>query len=134
MQSFPESINKGVGFLVQGFASTKNFVLVSFPIIEIVKLSNHKEVSIKLIFDSEIGGLEIQAPTVKYFSKMSHYDFKQKTEYRWIRDKTYLFSIVNNLKFCGLWDLVSNKDFLTVNPHNKRTDPKKLRKLLKDIL
>ena len=130
MFDFPESVIKCVQRLSGLYANSKNYVIVSFPVLEIIKYSNQKEVSIKLFFDFKTETFEIQAPTVKFFSKISHYDYSNRTERHWTRNKEYLFSIIRNLRESGLWDRVSNKDFLTINSYNKKADPKKLLKML----
>lgn len=133
MFDFPESVQGCVQRLAELYAKTKNYVVVSFPVLEIVKYNNQKEVSLKLFFDFKTETFEIQAPTVKFFSKISHYDYKNRTERHWIRNKGYLFAIISNLRACGLWDMVSNKDFLTINSYNEKADPKKLLKMLDAI-
>jgi hypothetical protein len=50
-----------------------------------------------------------------------------------MRNKEYLFSIIRNLKHSGLWDLVTNKDFIIVNSFNKNVDPKFLLKALREV-
>jgi len=116
-----------------GEGSTKNdYVEVAYPVIEIKKMFKERELSVKLIYDSIDKTFEIQSPTYQFFSKISHYDYN-RPESRWTRDKDFLFSLIRNLKLCGLWELISNKDFLVVNSFNKRTDVKKLWKALKEI-
>ena len=130
MFTFPESAMQCIQKLVELYADSKNYVVISFPVLEIIKYNYKKEVSIKLHYDFKTETFEIQAPTVKFFSKISHYDYNNKTERHWIRNKNYLFAIINNLRTCGLWNIVSNKDFLTVNSYNKKIDSKILLKIL----
>jgi hypothetical protein len=133
MLSFPDTVMQCVHILTQFYANSRNYIIVSFPIIEIIKYNKEKEISVKLFFDFKTETFEIQAPTTKYYSKISHYDYKNMTERHWTRNKGYLFSLIGNLKFCGLWDMISNKDFLVVNSYNKNADPKRLLKILKDV-
>jgi hypothetical protein len=128
---FPDPIMQCIQTLTEIFGKTKNYTIVTFPIVEIIKYNNEKEISIKLFYDFKTESFEIQAPTSKYYSKISHYDYNRMTERHWTRDKGYLFSVIGNLKSCGLWDMVSNKDFLIVNSYNKNSDPKKLLRILK---
>jgi len=132
MISFPDSILDAVARLQRLYDGTINHVIVTFPIIEIIRESFDKEVSLKLFFNMKSGFLEIQAPTYTYHSKISHYDYN-KSERRWVRNKEYIFSIIRNLKKSGLWALVSNPDFIVVNSFNKNTDPKILLKALREI-
>jgi hypothetical protein len=91
-----------------------------------------KEISIKLFFNQKAKTFEVQAPTYKYYSRISHYDYN-RTERRWLRRKDYLFELIKQLKFCGLWEWVSNKDFIVVNSFNQNTDHKKLLKILREV-
>lgn len=131
MINFPESVQKSIANLQQGYGG-KNLVVAAFPILEILKQNDNGEVSIKLFFDYKLGTFEIQPPTYRFFSKISHFDFK-KPERRWTRNKEYLFGIINHLKIAGLWEIVSNKDFLVVNEHNEKVDVRLLKETLKGI-
>ena len=105
---------------------------MNYPIIEIIKWFKDKELSLKLFYFDSTNTIEMQPPDVKFLSKISYYDFN-KPERRWVRNKTFLFSIINNLKTCGLWDLVSNKDFITINMYNKKATVDKRAEDLKKI-
>jgi hypothetical protein len=85
-----------------------------------------------LFFDLKTGSFEIQAPSYKYYSKISHYDYN-KSERRWMRNKDLIFSIIKKLKISGIWDHVSNKDFIIVNSSNKKSNHKQLLKDLKAL-
>jgi hypothetical protein len=93
---------------------------------------SEREISIKLFFDYKTETFEIQAPTYKYYSRISHYDYN-KTERRWLRNKDYLFSLIRNLKNCGLWEMVSNQDFIVVNNFNKKINSERVLKILEGV-
>jgi len=134
MKTFSKEIMDCIHNLRQFYegASKNDYVEATYPVIEILKMFKEREMSVRLIFDSGDKTFEIQAPTYHYFSKISHYDYN-KPENRWTRDKDFLFNLIRNLKHSGLWEMVSNKDFLVVNSFNKRTNPKELWKALKEI-
>jgi hypothetical protein len=132
MIDFPETVLQCVHTLRQLYADSRNCVVISYPIVEIIKYNQDNQTSLKLFYNFKDETFEIQAPSYSYYSKISHYDFN-RTERRWVRDKGYLFTIIRNLKFCGIWDMVSNKDFLVVNSFNKNTNSKELLKALKEI-
>lgn len=132
MISFPDSVLELIHALQESYSKGKNCLIISYPILEVIKEENEREVSTKFFFDYKTGTFEIQPPTYRYFSKISHFDFK-KPERRWSRNKNYLFPLIGKLKDSGLWDLVSNKDFLVVNEHNDKIDQKKLNSVLEKI-
>jgi hypothetical protein len=133
MNSFNEHILDFVDLLRIRYKNTRTCVIVEYPMIEIVKFLRDQEVSMKLIFDGDNETFEIKAPDQKFYSKVSHYDFRM-VERRWTRDKQYIFSLIKDLKYCGLWKYISNKDFLVVNPHNEKAKPKELKTILKKII
>ena len=131
MKKFDVDILSCVKKLRDKYQRQRTCVILNYPVIEIVKFMRDKEVSTKLSYGDS--GLELHAPDQKYYSKISHYDFRT-IERRWTRDKGYIFSTIRDLKFCGLWQYISNKDFLMVNTHNENADPKKLKTILKKII
>ena len=132
MNNFPEQVMNGVFVLNQIYQKTKNCVVAEFPVIEILKYKGNYEVSVRLFFNGETGMFELQSPVYRYRSKISYYDYRN-VEFRWIRNKEYLFSLIRNLKLSGLWPLITNQDFLTVNRHNHSSDHKILSKNLKNL-
>lgn len=135
MNFFPQNIMGKLVVLKNVYEkSTRVGVIdINYPIVEIKKQYIDKEISIKLFYDDTTESFEIQAPTYKYFSKISHYDFRV-TERRWCRSKEVLFCVIKNLQRCGLWGNISNKDFIIVNSSNERTNPEKLKEILDAIL
>jgi hypothetical protein len=131
MKNFNVEILSCIKKLRERYRNSRTCVILNYPVIEIVKFMRDQEISTKLSYDSD--GFEFHAPDQRYYSKISHYDFRM-AERRWTRNKHYIFSIIKDLKYCGLWPYISNKDFLMVNSHNENTDPKKLKILLKKIV
>ena len=110
MITFPDNIQEGIQKLRNKYRGKKHIVSACFPIIEIIKYLENREISIKLFFFADSNTLEVQAPDQHFYSKISYYDYR-KTERRWIRNKDYLFSIIRDFKYCGLWEFITNKDF-----------------------
>jgi hypothetical protein len=133
MKEFNGHILDFVDLLRTRYKNTRTCVIVEYPVIEIVKFLSDKEVSTKLFFDSDNETFEFRAPDQKFYSKVSHYDFRM-TERRWTRNKRHIFSLITDLKYCGLWKYISNKDFLIINPHNENAKPKELKTILKKII
>lgn len=134
MLNFPDAVLQGIDMLRGEIGSNrKNLLIVSYPFLEIIvinrALGGEREISLKLFYDLKSNSFEIQAPTYKYYSKISHYDYN-RSERRWLRNKDFIFRIIRNLKASGLWDFVSNKDFIIVNEYNKNSNH---RQLLKDL-
>lgn len=135
MIEFPEDIQERVRELRERYKAQKHCVLMNFPIIEVVKYyrenGNFKEVSFKLFYEE--GVFEMQAPDQKFQSRISHFDYRS-SERRWVRRKDVLFATIEDLKQCGLWDLVANKDLVIVNMANPKTNHRQLLKLLRGTL
>jgi hypothetical protein len=129
---FSEGILSGVSSLREKYRGRRSCILANFPIIEIVKYMQQREISIKLFYTAATDTLEMQPPDQKYYSRISHYDFR-KPERRWIRDKGFMFALIKDLKLCGLWNHVSNKDVIIVNTYNSRTDAATLMKALEEL-
>jgi hypothetical protein len=129
---FSESIINSVDILNRHYEKRKRFVEASYPIIEITIEEKKHRVSFRLFF-LEDKYFEIQNPTYHYFSKISHFDFKTG-ERRWSRDKKMIFSIISDLKLCGLWEMVKNKDFLKINDFNDNIDREKLKNELDRVI
>lgn len=133
MNLFPTEIAEELEALQYIYSAYKGGVIeIFYPIVQIRKINSKKEISIKLFYDHESNSFEVQAPTYRYYSKISYYDFKTP-EHRWIRNKDVLFSLIKNLKKCGLWNKISNKDFLMVNEYNPKVNFDKLSKMLKAV-
>jgi hypothetical protein len=132
MFQFPENVLQCVEMLRDFYCNRKSTIVVTYPILEIIRMLPDKEISIKLFFNQKSETFEIQAPTYKYYSKISHYDYN-RTERRWLRNKRYLFDLIKRFKGCGLWELISNKDFIIVNSFNQNADHEKLLKILKEV-
>lgn len=130
---FSEIIKECVLNLRAIYKGRRNCVLMNFPIIEILKYSKDKELSIKLFYYPNSGTFEIQPADSKFCSKISYFDFS-RSERRWTRDKRFLFSTISELKQCGLWELISNKDFLGINYNNEKVSEIDRSELLKSIL
>lgn len=129
---FPPNIENAVEVLRRRYTRTKRTIRAEYPIIEITFEDKSHRVIFQLFYIND-EYLEIQNPRYQYFSKISHYDFDIK-ENRWSRNKKIIFSAISDLKSCGLWDLVRNKDFIRVNKNNKNIDKKRLKEELRDIL
>lgn len=129
---FSEEIMNKLQELKKIYRRKKTFVAVNYPIVEITKYISDKEVSLKLFYFSEKNSFEMQPPDHRFYSRISHYDYK-KIERRWTRDKSLLFPFIMDLKESGLWEYVSNKDIIIVNSFNKNTNTEKLWNALKDL-
>jgi len=131
--NFNKKISECIERLRDLYKNSRTCVVCDYPVLEIVAFENDKEISQKLVYGENTGLLEIQEPTYKYYSRISHYDFK-RTERRWTRDKKIIFKLITDLKKCELWDFISNKNFLVVNNHNENVDIKQLKSVLKQII
>lgn len=137
MLNFPDAVLQSIDTLRSEIGSNrKNILIASYPFLEVIMVNRvsggEREISLKLFYDLKSNTLEIQAPTYKFYSKISHFDYNQ-SERRWSRDKNIIFKIIRCLKASGLWDFISNKDFIVVNEHNKNSNHKQLLKDLKMI-
>jgi len=130
---FSEDVLAIVFALRELYKSKKNCVSVNYPVIEIFKYSQNKEMSVKLFYSSSTNTFEIQPPDSKHYSKISFYDYK-KPEHRWTRNKEFLFSLIKDLQRCGFWDLISNKDFLIINAYNDKVAVDKRVEVLNDLI
>lgn len=130
---FTEEIVQPVFYLRGMYKGKKNCVVMTYPIIEITKFFLHREVSIKLYYYQSTNTFEIQPPDQKFYNKISYYDFSQ-TERRWIRNKRYLFEIIKDLKTCGLWGMISNKDFMVINPNYEISTEDSRAEVLKKLI
>jgi hypothetical protein len=110
---------------------------MAYPIIEIIKYwkmsGMERETSTKLFYSQETGGFEMQAPNQKYFTKISYYDYSMP-ERRWTRSMGQIFPLIRDLKMCGLWDYISNKDLIIINQFNEKASPEKRKKVLNLLL
>jgi hypothetical protein len=84
---FPEKITDAVYNLRRLYQRTKTCVVLGYPIIEIITSYRNQELSTKLFFYPNTNTLEIQPMDVKYYQKISFYDYAHKTERRWVRNK-----------------------------------------------
>lgn len=132
MLEFSEDIIRCVYQLRERYGTRRNCVVVTYPIIEIIKYANDKEFSTKLFYDPETNTFEMQAPDHQFVSKISYYDYNSP-ERRRTRNINYLFPLIKDLKACGLWDYISNKDLVVLNPLNTRASDSKRKKML-DLL
>ena len=129
---FSKDIIDSVEVLNIQYKTRRRYVTAEYPIIEINIEEKVHRVCFRLFYiDDEY--FEIQNPTYHYYSKISHYDFKTG-ESRWSRDKGLIFSVIRDLKICGLWDLVRNKDFIKINEHNDHSNRSLLQQELDAIL
>jgi len=99
--------------------------------VKLNRLANGKVVSIRLV-PSLNNKYRIIFPSYLFFSKISHFS-PVDNEYRNCRNKAILKSLVKLLKRSSIWDYIENKDFLTINDHNKRSDKENLKKELKEL-
>ncbi len=116
---FPDSVIEAVHELRRTYQGSKTCVVVNYPIIEIMQIQKDKELSIKLFYFPGTDTFEIQPMDSLHYQKISFYDYRKK-ERRWIRNKGLLFSTIKHLQHCRLWEMISNKDFLTINENNER--------------
>lgn len=123
---FPSEVIDAVYCLRNKYKNSKHCVVMTFPILEIILIEEQRgrarEISTKFFFNYSTNTFEMQAPDHRYYPKISHYDFN-KTERRWSRNKQYIFKLIRDLKFCGLWKFISNKDIIIVNAFNEKADP-----------
>lgn len=132
---FPEEITAGVRLLQEKYKTHKarDYVVMNFPIVEIIKYHKDREISVKLFYFPMSKTFEMKPPDQRFYSKNSYYDFN-KPERRWLRNRDFIFTLVRDLKSCNLWEYVSNQDTIVVNVFNKRSDPEKLKDILKDLI
>ena len=130
---FPDYITEAVQKLRRFYKCKRSLVISNYPIIEIIKITQNEEVSLKLFYRYSDGVLELQPPDRQYHSKISHYDFN-KTERRWARKKEILFSFIADLKRCGLWELVANKDLFVINSFNDKINERKITQILDEVM
>ena len=123
--------------LREKYASRRHCVMMAYPIIEVLKYSRtnrvETEVSTKLFYYPQTNSFEMQASDQRYYSKLSYFDY-DRAERRWNRNMNHLFPLIKDLKECGLWDYISNKNLLILNQYNNKADEKKRVKLLDLIL
>jgi hypothetical protein len=129
---FPPEVLRYVQVLQRKYKGRRRYVRALYPIIEITIDEKLHRVCFQLFFMGD-QFFEIQNPTYHYFSKISHYDF-HSGEKRFSRNKDVLFTVISDLKLCGLWGMISNKDFVKVNEHNVNSDKKRLEKELGEII
>lgn len=129
---FPSYVLESVDILRRRYKNVKRFVKASYPIIEIIFEEKIHKICFQLFFIND-EYFEIQEPTYSYYSKISHYDY-HRGERRYSRNKGHLFTFIADLKMCGLWELVKNKDFIKINEHNERTDKEILERELGSII
>ena len=130
---FSKTILTYVSSLRSFYSGRRNCVVAEYPTIEIIIYQKSREISLKLFYSEETNTFNIQPLDSKYYSKISFFDYKAP-ERRWSRNKQLLFYLVKDLQRCGLWNLVSNKDFLTINTQNERVAVEKRMELLKNML
>lgn len=131
-KNFPEHIMESVELLRWRYSNRKAFVITDFPMLEILKEEKRKEVSMRLTYHAATDTFHMEAPDARYFSKMSHFTYKEP-ERRFIRMKAVLLAFINDLKYAHLWEKIENKDLIIVNALNERSDKEKLKKLLDSI-
>lgn len=129
---FSKDIIDSVEILNIQYKTRRRYVTAEYPIIEINIEEKVHRVCFRLFYIND-EYFEIQNPTYHYYSKISHYDFKTG-ESRWSRDKGLIFSVIRDLKICGLWDLVRNKDFIKINEHNDHSNRSLLQQELDNVL
>lgn len=129
---FPPIILDAVDNLMHRYGRMKRRIIAAYPIIEIIVEERTRTTNYQLFFIND-EFLEIQNPTYQYYSKISHFDFNG-SEQRWSRDKRTIFSIIEDLKDCGLWEMVRNKDFIKINEKNIHSDKEALKKEIRDII
>lgn len=133
---FPEEILDVVHALRKKYTSKKHCVVLAFPILEIIKVEKNgdqdREISTKFFYNYISNTFEMQAPDCRYYSRISHYDFN-RVERRWTRNKNYIFSLIRDLKICGLWNYISNKDIIVINSFNKNSDQVELLAMLEEL-
>lgn len=132
MLKFSDDIVQCVYRLRERYGTRRNCVVLTYPIIEILKYFKDREYSTKLFYDPQTHTFEMQAPDHKYVTKISYYDY-QRPERRWTRSINHLFPLVKDLKACGLWVYIANKDFIVLNQLNTRASNSKRQKML-DLL
>ena len=136
MLEFREEIIQCVYRLRDRYGSKRNCVVMAYPIIEIInfwKLDQRDlEISTKLFYSQDTGLFEMQAPDQKFSTRISYFDYN-RPERRWTRSMSYLFPLVKDLKICGLWDFISNKDLIVLNQLNEKASSEKRQKIL-DLL
>ena len=137
MLEFNEDITQCVYKLRDRYKDKKNCVIMAYPIIEIIKFwkfhSMTRETSTKLFYSQATNSFEMQAPDQKFFSKISYYDYSM-AERRWTRNMGHLFPLIRDLKICGLWNYISNKNLIIINEYNEKASPAKRQKVLNLIL
>jgi len=132
MLKFSDDIVQCVYRLRERYGTRRNCVVITYPIIEIIKYFKDREYSTKLFYDPKTHTFEMQAPDHKFVTKISYYDY-QRSERRWTRSINHIFPLVKDLKACGLWVYIANKDFIVLNQLHTRASNSKRQKML-DLL
>jgi len=130
---FSKTILTYVTSLRSLYSGRRNCVVADYPTIEIILYQKGREISLKLFYSEGTNTFTIQPLDSKFYGKISFFDYKAP-ERRWLRNKQLLTYLIKDLQRCGLWDLVSNKDFLVVNAYNDRVTTEKREEILKEIL
>jgi len=78
-------------------------------------------------------GYEIKHPNYLYTNKISHFKAVQK-DTRLSLNKIYLSTIINTLKKTGIWPHIVNRNFITVNTANIKSEKPLVRDQLQTLL
>ena len=79
--------------------------------------------SVKVVLSACKGGMYTASfPSYLFISKISNFGPIKEDEVRKRRGEAVIRSIILSLKRCGVWQKIENKDFITVNYHNKNSD------------
>lgn len=77
--------------------------------------------------------LDIEHPGYSFVNTCAHFKAKNP-ERRLSLNKAILKSIIHSLKRAGAWKYIQNKDFLLVNDQNKKSNKRKVKDELSNLL
>jgi hypothetical protein len=88
---------------------------------------------VEFILEKHKDGLYTIVPTgYEFSSAVSHWDYVNG-ERRLARNKTIITSFIRTLKAVKMWDYITNKDFVRINPNNKKANIKKIETELSEL-
>lgn len=96
------------------------------------KKRNARIIHFSITFE-ENGGYSIKHPSYEFHSTVSLLKSTQE-DYRKSLNTSYISRIIKLLKHIGLWPEIINKDFVTVNDWNKKSDKGRVRKIVSEFL
>ena len=119
--------------LVDQLRKEKHWLLekVSRDEIRLARTINGRPVTIRLL---KIGDkYRVVFPSYIFQSRISHFA-PMEEELRNCRNRAILISLIKLLRRSAIWEYVINQDFMTVNRYNEKSNKRKLRKELRELI